>query len=128
MIGAHIFLVPDVVLPMRTPSRWPAVRTERSHCDIVPTECDGAYYKASARCPQRGLSKVIYVLASQRFFDSSLFSLYSHLHWHVEYGRVPSTEFCRRRQAVMCVNVIENINWQEGGAASLNVRDGDEKR
>ena len=117
MIGAHIFLVPDVVLLflMRTPSQWPAVRTERSH-SFVPTECDSAYYYASARRPQRGLSKVMYLSAVLRLL--SILVIFA----------PTCTEFYRRRQAMMCINVIENINWQEGGAASLNIRDGDEKR
>ena len=103
MIGAHRFPVLDVVLPMRTPSRWPAVRTERSH-SFVPTECDGAYYHTTMRLPGARSAGYPKLYASQRFFDFSLFSSYSHLHWHV-----PSTEFCPRRQAAMFFNVTVNI-------------------
>ncbi len=89
------------------------------------TERDSAYILLTTRLlGARSAAYLINVHLSTLKYPTSLDSHHIHTCMYVRHGHVPSTEFCRRSQAVICVNDIENINWREGGAPIVE-RDGD---
>lgn len=109
---------------MRTPDHWPAVRTERSHSFVRTERADSAYILLTTPRRLLGARSAAYLIIYLPTLKSSTSLDSHHIHtcMYVMHGHVPSTEFCRRSQAVICVNDIENINyqWREGGAPLLN--------